>query len=142
LLLPILLGTIAATQFLAARLGFHPSLGPNFLHFYPPWSYFVWSYLWRHTNPSIFAQAFGEGVMVALGSFLFLALALTRGFRANPFLHGSARWADERDIKAAGLLNNEGVYVGAWRDKRGTIRRAQTALAKMDRTNSSPTISG
>jgi type IV secretion system protein VirD4 len=122
LLLPILLGAIGATQFLAARLDYHPSLGANLLHIYPPWSYFVWSHLWGHTNPSIFAQGFGVGVMVALGSFLFLVLALTRGFRVNPFLHGSARWADERDIKAAGLLNNDGVYVGAWRDKHGTIR--------------------
>ena len=122
LLVPIVIGASAATQTLAARLNYHPSLGPNLFHFYPPWSYFVWSYLWRHTNPSIFALAFGVGLMVTLVSFLFLVLALTRSFRVNPFLHGSARWADERDIKAAGLLNNDGVYVGAWRDKRGTIR--------------------
>ena len=122
LLVPIVIGASAATQTLAARLNYHPSLGPNLFHFYPPWSYFVWSYLWRHTNPSIFAQAFGVGVMAAIVSFLFFVLALSRSFRVNPFLHGSARWADERDIKAAGLLNNDGVYVGAWRDKRGTIR--------------------
>jgi type IV secretion system protein VirD4 len=30
-------------------------------------------------------------------------------------------WADLQDIKAASLLNNDGVYVGAWRDKRGEI---------------------
>ena len=122
LLLPILLGVVAATQTLAHILNYHPSLGANLLHLYPPWSYFVWSYLWRHTNPAIFSQAFGIGVMVTLGSFLFLVFALTRSFRVNPFLHGSARWADERDIKAAGLLGNDGVYVGAWRDKRGAIR--------------------
>ena len=117
-----MIGAGAATQTLAHLLNYHSSLGPNLFHFYPPWSYFVWSYLWRHTNPSIFAQAFGVGVMAAIVSFLFFVLALSRSFRVNPFLHGSARWADERDIKAAGLLNNDGVYVGAWRDKRGTIR--------------------
>ena len=42
-------------------------------------------------------------------------------FRVNPYLHGSARWADLSDIKAAGLLGNDGVYVGAWRDKKGKI---------------------
>src|SRR5208283_1817614 len=41
--------------------------------------------------------------------------------KVNPFLHGSARWADRRDIKAAGLLKNNGVYVGAWCDKNGKI---------------------
>jgi type IV secretion system protein VirD4 len=122
LLVPILLGASAATQTLAHLLNYHSSLGPNLFHLYPPWSYFVWSFLWRHTNPGIFSQAFGIGITVAIGSFAFLVLALTRSFRVNPFLHGSARWADERDIKAAGLLNNNGVYVGAWRDKRGTIR--------------------
>jgi len=121
LLLPILLGASAATQTLAARLDYHPSLGANLFHLYPPWSYFIWSSLWRHTNPPIFAQAFGVGVMAALVSFVFLAVAFTRGFRVNPYLHGSARWADERDIKAAGLVNNDGVYVGAWRDKRGKV---------------------
>src|SRR5206468_9132262 len=56
LLVPILIGASAATQTLAARLNYHPSLGPNLFHLYPPWAYFIWSYLWRHTNPPIFAQ--------------------------------------------------------------------------------------
>ena len=133
LLVPIVIGAGAATQTLAHLLNYHSSLGPNLFHFYPPWSYFVWSYLWRHTNPSIFAQAFGVGVMAAIVSFLFFVLALSRSFRVNPFLHGSARWADERDIKAAGLLGNDGVYVGAWRDKRGddplpSAQRTRTCL--------------
>ena len=29
--------------------------------------------------------------------------------KVNPYLHGSARWADKRDIKAAGLRNNDGT---------------------------------
>jgi type IV secretion system protein VirD4 len=43
-------------------------------------------------------------------------------FRPNPFLHGSARWADEKDIRQAGLFADDGVYVGAWRDKSGALR--------------------
>jgi type IV secretion system protein VirD4 len=121
LLVPILLGAIAATQTLAHRLNYHPSLGGNFFHLYPPWSYFVWSYFWRHTNPQVFDQAFGVGVLVALASFLFIVLGITRAFRVNPFLHGSARWADQRDIRAAGLLGNDGVYIGAWCDKRRRV---------------------
>ena len=121
LLLPILLGAIAATQTLAHYLNYHPSLGGNLFHLYPPWSYFVWSYFWRHTNPQVFDQAFGVGVLVALGTFLFIVLGITRAFRVNPFLHGSARWADQRDIKAAGLLGNDGVYIGAWCDKRRRV---------------------
>ena len=121
LLLPVVLGATIATQVLANTLRYHPSLGANLYHFYPPWSYFVWSNLWSHTNPAIFAQAFGIGAISALASFLLLVLVVgfSRGFRVNPFLHGSARWADRRDIKAAGLLGNDGVYVGAWTDKAG-----------------------
>ena len=65
---------------------------------------------------------FRIGSMVTLGGFFVLLLNVARlNFRVNPYLHGSARWADFSDIKAAGLLNNDGVYVGAWRDKRGKI---------------------
>jgi hypothetical protein len=52
------------------------------------------------------------------GGFMLLLLDVARAnFRVNPYLHGSARWAGLSDIKAAGLLGNDGVYVGAWRDK-------------------------
>jgi type IV secretion system protein VirD4 len=63
--------------------------------------------------------------MAALVSFVLLAVAFTPRSSVNPYLHGSARWADECDIKAAGLLNNDGVYVGAWRDKHGTVSDAK-----------------
>src|SRR4029077_12515682 len=36
LLLPIVIGAGAATQTLAHLLNYHPSLGPNLFHFYPP----------------------------------------------------------------------------------------------------------
>ena len=36
-------------------------------------------------------------------------------------LHGSARWATEKDIRETGLLDaSEGVYVGGWKPKRGS----------------------
>jgi type IV secretion system protein VirD4 len=60
--------------------------------------------------------------MVAIAGWLLLLMDVARrNFRVNPYLHGSARWADIKDIKGAGLLNNDGVYVGGWRDKRGHI---------------------
>jgi type IV secretion system protein VirD4 len=122
-LVVIVLGSIVATQVLANSYGFHPALGFNLFHVYPPWSYFVWAHQWdQASNHALFAQAFGIGSMVALGGFFVLLLDVARlNFRVNPYLHGSARWADLSDIKAAGLLNNDGVYVGAWRDKRGKI---------------------
>jgi type IV secretion system protein VirD4 len=57
--------------------------------------------------------------------------------KANEYLHGSARWAEKKDIQAAGLLPRErnvleivtgkdaptatGVYVGGWQDKDGNF---------------------
>ena len=122
-LVVIVLGSIVATQVLANSYSFHPALGFNLFHVYPPWSYFVWAHQWDQPgNHALFAQAFGIGSMVTLGGFFVLLLDVARlNFRVNPYLHGSARWADLSDIKAAGLLNNDGVYVGAWRDKRGKI---------------------
>jgi len=115
----IVLGSIVATQVLANSYRFHPALGFNVFHVYPPWSYFLWSHQWEQpSNHSLFAQAFGIGSLVTLGGFMLLLLDVARAnSKVNPFLHGSARWADRRDIKAAGLLKNNGVYVGAWRDK-------------------------
>ena len=117
------LGSIVATQVLANSYRFHPALGFNVFHVYPPWSYFLWSHQWEQpNNHSLFAQAFGIGSLVTLGGFMLLLLDVARAnSKVNPFLHGSARWADRRDIKAAGLLKNNGVYVGAWRDKNGKI---------------------
>ena len=58
-----------------------------------------------------------------------LKLALVR---ANPYLHGSARWASGEDIRGSGLLGvrrglrelwtrsgTNGVYVGYWVDRYG-----------------------
>jgi len=119
----IVLGSIVATQVLANSYRFQPALGFNLFHVYPPWAYFVWSHQWeQESNHVLFAQAFGIGSMVTFGGFMLLLLDVARAnFRVNPFLHGSARWADKRDIKRASLLGNDGVYVGAWRDNAGTI---------------------
>jgi hypothetical protein len=59
-LVVIVLGSIVATQVLANSYGFHPALGFNLFHVYPPWSYFVWAHQWDHPNNHVlFAQAFG-----------------------------------------------------------------------------------
>jgi type IV secretion system protein VirD4 len=64
----------------------------------------------------------GLDLLVTIGGWLLLLLDVARrSFHVNPYLHGSARWADLNDIKAASLLGNDGVYVGGWRDKRGHL---------------------
>ncbi|MBV8224951.1 MAG: type IV secretory system conjugative DNA transfer family protein [Verrucomicrobia bacterium] len=123
-LVVITLGSVVATQWLANSYGFHRVLGLNLFHIYPPWDYFIWAHQWEGPgNHALFAQAFGMGSLVTFAGCFVILLDLARAnFRVNPFLHGSARWADKRDIRRAGLLAQEGVYVGAWRDKGGVIR--------------------
>jgi type IV secretion system protein VirD4 len=120
----IALGCAVATQWLANSYGFQPALGFSLFHLYPPWSYFVWAYQWKDAgNHLLFDRAFGIGSLVTFaGCFVILVDLARANFRVNPYLHGSARWADKGDIKRAGLFVKQGVYVGGWRDKRGLIR--------------------
>ncbi|GHS92714.1 conjugal transfer protein TraG [Planctomycetales bacterium] len=65
------------------------------------------------------------GVTVAGGgTFIFMIAShiAKQSARGNAILHGSAHWANEEEVRRAGLLDNaDGVYVGAWKDKRGKI---------------------
>jgi type IV secretion system protein VirD4 len=62
------------------------------------------------------------GSLVTIGGLFLLLLDVARAnFRVNPYLQGSARWADKRDIKRTSLFSSGGVYLGAWRDRGGTI---------------------
>ncbi|ECW1494860.1 conjugal transfer protein TraG, partial [Salmonella enterica] len=119
-------GIQAATQYFAYSFNYQELLGPNFNHIYAPWSYFKWYSAWHDRLPDAFFAAGSVGATVAAGGLVLTALTSmmkANSSKANEYLHGSARWADEQDIKAAGLLgNDEGVYVGAWEDKNGQLQ--------------------
>jgi type IV secretion system protein VirD4 len=69
----------------------------------------------------LYRQAAGLGALVAVGTLGAITLARLPKRLPNAWSHGSARWATRRDLKRAGLLGNEGVYVGAWKDG-GAVR--------------------
>ena len=80
----MILGSIVATQVLANSYRFHPALGFNLFHVYPPWSYFVWSHQWEQpSNHNLFAQAFWIGSMVTLAGF-WLAVYRFQSRNASP----------------------------------------------------------
>ena len=118
-------GLQAATQFFAYRFSYQPTLGANFKHAYAPWSILSWYSKWGNLYHDYFFQAANVGAMVAAGGLIGTALVKMVGANsseANEYLHGSARWANKKDIEQAGLLGNEeGVYLGAWEDKDGTL---------------------
>jgi type IV secretion system protein VirD4 len=130
-------GLQAATQFFAAQFQYHAALGPHLDRIYPPWGILQWAVKWHAHYPDAFVQAGSAGVVVASAGLLGLVvtrMVAANASKANPYLHGSARWANCTDIQAAGLVPRRqpvlnafvgkqaaaaGVYVGAWLDQRG-----------------------
>jgi type IV secretion system protein VirD4 len=116
----VALGLWVATQWAAAMLGYQPQLGPSWFvlagfPLYRPWALFGW---WFHFNayaPAIFDEA---GAIAAASGFLGCGAAVAGSlWRARQSgevtTYGSARWANRREVGAAGLLGDEGVFLGA-----------------------------
>ena len=115
----VLFTTWGATQWTAWQLGFQPQLGrPWFMLagwpiYYPP-AFFWWWYFYDAYAPSVFV----EGAFIAAsGGFVSIAVAIAMSvWRAREAktaeTYGSARWAETREVKAAGLLGADGVVLG------------------------------
>ncbi|MBB6010784.1 conjugal transfer protein TraG [Brucella intermedia] len=117
----VLVMTWAATQWTAFRLGFQPQLGnPWFelvgLPFYYPPAFFWWWFSFDAYAPTIFVEG---GIIATSGGFLAIAAAILMSIiRAretrNVATYGSARWAEDEEIRAAGLLGPDGVLLGRY----------------------------
>ena len=115
----VLVTTWAATQWTAFRLGFQPQLGAPWFElaglpiYYPP-AFFWWWFSFDAYAPAIFVEG---GIIAVSGGFLAIAAAIfmsiirARAAR-NVATYGSARWADDREIRSAGLLGPDGVVLG------------------------------
>jgi len=120
----LLLGLQTATQHFATVFGYQDVLGANLNHLYPPWSILQWAHSWSGNYPKELQNAGGLGILVtalALMGLLVVRIVQDSTPRANPFLHGSARWANKDDIERASLLSGDGVYVGAWLDHKDRL---------------------
>lgn len=120
-------GLCAATQMFASSMAYQQQLGsPIAGHFYAPWRIVSWFIDWQAapTLKSLFGKSIGIGMGVAVAGIVIAAIvkaAMSKRGKGNEFLHGSARWADMKDIQAAGLIDNDGVYVGAYEEKNGKV---------------------
>ena len=136
----LVFGLQSATQFFAYTFNYQDVLGDHVGGLYKPWAILEWTSRWMSDYPQQLRQAGGFGEIVAATGLLCLAIARTIQAsrpRPNPFLHGSARWANREDIEAATLLprartvmdwvkgtppqSTDGVYVGGWLDGKGTL---------------------
>jgi len=115
----VIAGLWFATEWCAGQLDYQPRLGrPWFeilsLPFYYPWRLFQWWYAYDAYAPRLFNEA---GAIAASSGLLGCGVAIAGSlWRARQNQHvttyGSSRWADTREIEAAGLFRPAGVFLG------------------------------
>ncbi|WP_334386527.1 conjugal transfer protein TraG [Bradyrhizobium sp. AZCC 2262] len=109
----------AATEWTAWRLAYQPQLGPAWFMIgrwpiHQPLAFFIWWFKFDAYAPVIFMQG---ACIAASGGIAAVVIAIVLSvWRAREARHvttyGSARWADAREIRRAGLLGPDGVVLG------------------------------
>lgn len=125
----LILGIVAvnaiATQFVAGRLQYHPSLGSALAgKFYQPFAWWGWMLDFYRSAEHTFNYAFvifAVGVLVILVSYVIYVGMTTRSSRKHGDVHGTAHFATSEEIRESGLLPSgdqagQGVYCGGWVD--------------------------
>jgi type IV secretion system protein VirD4 len=109
----------AATEWIAWRLAFQPQLGPAWFvvgrwPVYQPLTFFIWWFKFDAYAPKIFIE--GGGIAASGGVAAMAVAVILSVWRAKEAQHvttyGSARWADIREVRRAGLLGPDGVVLG------------------------------
>ncbi|QDX25250.1 conjugal transfer protein TraG [Sphingomonas suaedae] len=115
----VVAGVWFATQWAAAALAYQPELGAPWFKLggvpvYAPWALFPWWFHFDAYAPEVFdeagAIAAGSGLL-GCGAAIFGSIWRARQQR-HVTTYGSARWAGLRDIRAAGLAADAGVFLG------------------------------
>ena len=117
----VMVMTWAATQWVAFRLGFQPQLGSPWFDlagwpFYYPPAFFWWWFSFDAYAPTIFMEGAAiatSGGILAIAAAILMSIIRAREAR-NVATYGSARWAEDREIRAAGLLGPDGVLLGRY----------------------------
>ena len=120
----IVLTMWGATQWVAHELGYQAGLGqPWFLWddwpVYRPWRLFQWWYAYEAYAPEVFARG---GAIAASGGLLGILAAVAGSvwrsrWERSVTTYGSARWSEKSDLVRAGLLDDDGVFLGRWKDR-------------------------
>ena len=111
----------AATEWTAWQLAFQPQLGSPWFSlfgwpvYFPP-AFFWWWFGFDAYAHEIFVT--GGFIAGAGGIAAFIVAVAMSVWRAREVkratTYGSARWANEREIRKAGLLHTDGVLLGRW----------------------------
>ncbi|MBW8294296.1 conjugal transfer protein TraG [Sphingopyxis sp.] len=116
----VILGVWAATQWAAAMLGYQRELGAPWFAVgafpvYRPWALFAWWYHYEAYAPHVFDKA---GALAATSGFIGCGAAIGGSLwrarqKGQVTTYGAARWAKEREVDAAGLRGDAGVFLGS-----------------------------
>jgi type IV secretion system protein VirD4 len=111
----------AATEWTAWRLAFQPQLGPPWFEIlgwpiYQPPAFFWWWFAYDAYAREIFVEG---AYIAASGGIAAIVVAVAMSvWRAREVkkvtTYGSARWAETREVRRAGLLRADGVMLGRW----------------------------
>jgi type IV secretion system protein VirD4 len=112
----------AATEWTAWRLAFQPQLGHPWFEVlgwpvYEPPAFFWWWFAYDAYAREIFVEGAwiaGSGGVAAIAVAIALSVWRAREVK-KVTTYGSARWAETREVRRAGLLHAEGVLIGRWR---------------------------
>lgn len=124
-----------ATQYFAHALGYQDGLGEPFLHIgprvriYHPFAWSGWAVQWlnetgllsTYVTRMLLVLCAGSVTSLLLGFFLYYRRSLKTEVPDD--LHGSARWATERDVEKMGLISYERREGPLWKRKQ-THRKA------------------
>ncbi|MGI9074278.1 MAG: type IV secretory system conjugative DNA transfer family protein [Bryobacteraceae bacterium] len=127
-LLLLVVVNFIATQYIAAKFRYQSALGVPITQtktggIYEPFAWMIWGWRYSTSRDERIRKPFFEGEMIVVaGSFLsvgiFFVVANRRARKLTENaedLHGSARWAEQDDVRETGLMSTKrGVYVGGW----------------------------
>ncbi len=120
----VVAGTWAATQWTAAYLGYQLRLGAPWFDlfgvpFYHPWRLFEWWYWYDAYAPRLFLKGGAIAAMSGFtAAFVAIGMSVWRARQSRRVTtYGSARWADAKEIRKAGLTGTAGVFLGRHRDR-------------------------
>lgn len=117
-----ILSSIIATQYFAHYTGYNRMLGGITIFktnykIYFPFSYFFWQEIYRNEVPNLIKRINNYYYLSTL-LFFILLLILLKGKSKNT-VHGSARWANNEEMRKMDLYRGTGVVLGC--DPRGTL---------------------
>lgn len=126
-----ILGNVAATQYTAYMFLYDPNLGSPVLGgIYWPWEWMVWNSQFGSLYPETFYKIYSTvtfGLVIVVFLYVVGVVLNQRSSKGHDSLHGTAHWAEKKEIEQSGLLpvkgkDAEGVFVGGWIDDKGELQ--------------------